>query len=99
MVCVNEESQCNHMRLHPAHLHDMNRVDGYENGAKIRSDRKSEVISSPPKSTAVILYRRQLSKQQKKQLWCIHQPMLVKTRKKCYWARCPGMGKSKAKRT
>jgi hypothetical protein len=44
------------------------------------------------------LHRRQLTKQQKKEQWCIHQCMPVTTQGKCCWERCPGIQKSKAKR-
>jgi hypothetical protein len=83
---------------HPAHLHELDRIDGHFSGKKIWTDRKLMVMTSPPKGTVAILQRSQLMNQQKRHLWLIHQCMPVKVQGKCCWARCPGINNSKAKR-
>jgi hypothetical protein len=49
-LCQRGESMRSCATTHPAHLRDMDRVDGHEKGKKIRTDRKFEVIRSPPKA-------------------------------------------------
>ncbi len=75
----------------------MDRVDGHMVGTKILTDRKSKVMMSPPKSTAAISCRGQLTRQKKKQPWRYHQSLSAATGRKCSWARCPGIEKSKGK--
>ena len=60
-LCQRGESMRSYAPMHPAHLRDMNRVDGHTKGTKIRKDRKSEVMMSPPKSTAAISRKGQLA--------------------------------------
>ena len=77
------------------HLHDMDWVDGHDKGTKIRNDRKSEVMLSPPTSTAAISAKSQLTDQKKRQMWRVHQPMHTNECRRCCWTRCPGIKKSK----
>ena len=92
-LCQQGESMRSYDPTHPAHLQDMNRVDGHKKGTKIRKDRKSEVMMSPPKSTAAISRKGQLTRQQKRQWLRIHLHMPTAIRGKCCWARCPGIKK------
>jgi hypothetical protein len=75
----------------------MDQVDGHMIGRKTGMDRKLEMMSAPPQNIGA-LHGRQLTKQQKKEPWYIHQCMLVTTWGKCCSAWCPGIQKSKAKR-
>ena len=82
---------------HPAHLRDMDRVEGFFSGTKIRSDRKFAVASSPLKPTHAILQSNILAQQQKRQPWRVHQSLAAAQRGRCIWTKCPGWKKSKAK--
>ena len=97
-LCQQGESMRSNAVMHPSHLRDMSRVEGHEKGSKIRKDRKSEVMLSPLKNTAAISAKAQLNAAQKRQGWRKHQPMPTKERRRCCWARCPGIKNSKAKR-
>jgi hypothetical protein len=96
-LCHQGESMRSNAVVHPAHLRDMSRVEGHEKGTKIWKDRKSEVMLLPPKNTAAISAKAQLTAAQKRQEWRKHQPMPTKKRSRCCWARCPGIKNSKAK--
>ncbi len=89
-----------HAANHPAHLRDMDRVEGFFSGTKIRSDRKFDVASSPLKPTHAIIQSNILAQQQKKQPWRVHQSLAHGSYGKCCWLKCPGLttAKSKAKR-
>jgi hypothetical protein len=63
----------NRAETHPAHLRGTDHIDGHMMGRKIWTDRKSEMISSPPKCTGAISQRRQMMKQQKRPV--AHSPV------------------------
>ncbi len=94
-LCQRGESMRRYAPTHPAHLREMDRVDGHKKGTKIRKDRKSEVMMSPPKPTVAISRKGQLTRQQKRQWWRTHLPMPTAMRGKCCWERCPGIKKCK----
>jgi hypothetical protein len=97
-LCQQGESIRRYAPMHPAHLREMDRMDGHKKGTKIRNDRKLEVMMSPLKSTVAISRKGQLTRQQKRQWWRTHLPMPTAIRGKCCWARCPGIKKCKGKR-
>jgi hypothetical protein len=100
MDCANEEQACDLIPrcIRPAHLRDMDRVDGHEKGNKIRKDRKSEEVVSPAKNTAAISAKAQLTAAQKRQWWCKHLPLPDVVRGKCCWVKCPGIKQCQGKR-
>jgi hypothetical protein len=75
----------------------MDQVDGFMVGTKICTDRKFGVKLLPPKSTMAISGRGELTRQQKKQPWHVHQSLVWTAWGRCCWAKCPGIEKSKAK--
>jgi len=64
---------------------------------KIRSDRKFELKSLPPITMVAISRRGELTRQKKKQPWCVHQSLAWTLRGRCCWARCPGIEKVRRK--
>jgi hypothetical protein len=66
-LCQREEPVRCRAAIHPAHLQDMDRVDGHLIERKICSHRKLEGGLSPLKSTAAITHKGELTKQKKRQ--------------------------------
>ncbi len=86
------------MVTHLDHQQDMDQVDRHDMmGTHIWKDRKSEVMMSPLKSTLAILYREELTRQKKNQLWHVHLSWAAATKGGCGWARCPKIKKVRQK--
>ena len=97
-LCQRGTALRTHAANHPAHLRDMDRVEGFLSGTKIRNNRKFAVASSPLKPTHAIEQSNILAGQQRKQPWRVHQSLAHASYGKCCWPKCPGLTNSKAKR-
>ena len=60
-------------------------------------DMKIEVKLSPLKSTLAILHIGELTRQKKKQPWCVHQSLALASWGGCSWGRCQGIKKVRQK--
>ncbi len=96
-LCQRGTSLRTHAANHPAHLRDMNQVEGFLSGTKNCNNRKFAVPSSPLKPTHAIKQSNILAGQQRKQPWRVHQSLPHANQGKCCWMKCPGLTNSKAK--
>jgi hypothetical protein len=97
-LCQRGAALRTHAANHPAHLRDIDQVEGFLLGTKIWSDRKFAVASLPLKPTHAIKQSTILAGQQRKQPWQVHQSLAFEHRGKCCWQKCPGLTKGNTKR-